>query len=71
MILKLKQHCKYFLISIVFFSVFQSESVFAFQEPIIRVLILKNNNIRIRADKSIPLTIKGENFSNKKIKGLT
>ena len=71
MILKLKHFSKYCLISIVFFSVFQSEAVFALKEPIIRVLILKNNNIRIRADKTIPLTIKGENFSNKKIKGLT
>ena len=71
MILKLKHYSKYCLISIVFFSVFQSEAVFALKEPIIRVLILKNNNIRIRADKTIPLTIKGENFSNKKIKGLT
>ena len=71
MILKLKDYGKYFLISIIFFSVFQSESVFAFKEPIIRVLILKNDNIRIRSDKSIPLTIDGKNFSNKKIKGLT
>jgi stage II sporulation protein D len=34
-------------------------------------LISKNNNLRIRSDKSIPLIIKGKNFSNKKIKGLT
>ena len=71
MILKLKNYGKYCLISIVFFSVFHSESVFAFKEPIIRVLILKNDNIRIRSDKSIPLTIDGKIFSNKKIKGLT
>ena len=71
MILKLKDCGKYFLISIISFSVFQSESVFAFEEPIIRVLILKNDNIRIRSDKSIPLTIDGKIFSNKKIKGLT
>ena len=51
--------------------VFQSESVFASREPIIRVLISKNNNLRIRSDRSIPLTIEGENFSNKQIKGLT
>ena len=37
----------------------------------IRVLISKNRNLRIRSDKSIPLIIKGQKFSNKKIKGLT
>ena len=72
MILQLKKnYSKYCLISILFFCIFQSESVFAFKEPIIRVLISKKNNLRIRSDKSIPLIIKGKNFSNKKIKGLT
>jgi stage II sporulation protein D len=71
-ILKLKKnYSKCLLISILVFSVFQTETVFASREPIIRVLISKNNNIRIRSDKSIPLTIKGKFFSNKKIKGLT
>jgi len=59
------------LISILFICVFQVDTVFASREPIIRVLISKNNNLRIRSDKSIPLTIKGKIFSNKKIKGLT
>ena len=72
MIPKLKEkYSKFCLISILFFCVFQSETVFAFREPIIRVLISKNNNIRIRSDKSIPLIIEGKFFSNKKIKGLT
>ena len=72
MILKLKKNYgKCCLISILFFCAFQSETVFAFREPIIRVLISKNNNIRIRSDKSIPLIIDGKFFSNKKIKGLT
>ena len=72
MILKFKNYySKFCLISILFICVFQSESVFASREPIIRVLISKNNNLRIRSDKFIPLTIKGELFSNKKIKGLT
>jgi len=71
-ILKLKEkYSKFCLISILFFCVFQSETVFAFREPIIRVLISKNNNIRIRSDKSIPLIIEGKFLSNKKIKGLT
>ena len=72
MTLKLKKNfSKCCLISILFICVFQSETVLASREPIIRVLISKNNNLRIRSDKSIPLIIKGKNFSNKKIKGLT
>ncbi len=72
MILKFKNNLsKCCLISILFICVFQSEGVFASREPIIRVLISKNNNIRIRSDRSIPLTINGQIFSNKKIKGLT
>jgi len=71
-ILKLKKiYSKSFLISIFCFCFIQSQSVFAFEEPIIRVLISKDNFIRIRADKSIPLIIEGKNFLNKKISGLT
>jgi len=71
-ILKFKNnYSKYWLIAILFISVFQSENVFASREPIIRVLISKNNNLRIRSDRSIPLTIDGEFFSGQKIKGLT
>ena len=72
MILKLKNnYSKYFFISILFICFFQSERVFASREPIIRVLISKSNNLRIRSDRSIPLTIEGKLFSSKKIKGLT
>jgi len=71
-ILKFKNNfSKCCLISILFIYVFQSEIVFASREPIIRVLISKNNNLRIRSDRSIPLRIEGEFFSSKKIKGLT
>jgi len=71
-ILKFKIHySKCCLISILFISVFPSESVFASREPIIRVLISKNDYIRIRSDRSIPLTIEGKFFSRKRIKGLT
>ncbi|MCQ9203294.1 MAG: SpoIID/LytB domain-containing protein [Prochlorococcus marinus CUG1436] len=72
MIFKFKNNfSKCCLISILFICVFQSESVFASKEPIIRVLISKNKNLRIRSDRSIPLTIEGKLFSSKKIKGLT
>jgi len=71
-ILKSKNnYSKYCLITILFICVFQSQSVFASREPRIRVLISKNNNLRIRSDRSIPLIIEGEFFSSKKIKGLT
>jgi len=66
-----KNYSKYCLLSILFICIFQSDSVFASREPIIRVLISKNDNLRIRSDRSIPLTIQGKLFSSKKIKGLT
>ena len=62
---------KFYLILIIIFCVFQNQSLSAAREPLIRVLISKNRNLRIRSDKSIPLIIKGQKFSNKKIKGLT
>jgi len=65
------KYSKSCLISILFICVFQSETVLASREPIIRVLISKSKNLRIRSDKSIPLTIEGKSFVNKKIKGLT
>ena len=72
MILKFKNnYIRFSLISIFFICFCQSESVFASREPIIRVLISKSNNLRIRSDRSIPLTIEGKFFSSKKIKGLT
>ena len=72
MILKtIKISNKLCLIGIIVFCLFQNHSVSASREPLIRVLIAKNRNLRIRSDKSIPLIIKGQKFSNKKIKGLT
>ena len=67
----IKNSNKFYLIGIIIFCVFQNQSVFAAREPLIRVLISKNRNLRIRSDRSIPLIIKGQKFSNKKIKGLT
>ena len=62
---------KFCLIGIIVFYVFHNHSVLASKEPLIRVLISKSNNLRIRSDGSIPLIIEGQKFSNKKIKGLT
>ncbi len=67
----IKNSYKFYLIGIIIFCVFQNKSVSASREPLIRVLISKNRNLRIRSDRSIPLIIKGQKFSNKKIKGLT
>ena len=67
--IKITRNC--FLIFIINLSVFQTRPLLASRIPIIRVLIAKNNKVRIRADKSIPLTIEGQKFSNKKFKGLT
>ncbi len=72
MIRKLKNnHSKCRLIIILFICVFQIRPLQAARVPIIKVLILKNKNIRIRADRSVPLTVEGQKFSNKKFKGLT
>ncbi len=72
MILKIiKTTHKFCLITIITFCFFQNRTVLASTEPIIKVLILTDKNIRIRSDRSIPLTIKGQRFSSKKIKGLT
>ena len=72
MILKtIKISNKLCLIGIIVFCLFQNHSVYASREPLIRVLISKKRNLRRRSDKSIPLIIKGQKFSNKKIKGLT
>ena len=62
---------KFLLIVIVILCVCQTQSLRASRASIIKVLIAKDKKIRIRADRSIPLTIKGQRFSNKKIKGLT
>ena len=61
----------YFLIFIINFCSFQTPPLKASNTPIIKVLILKDDKIRIRADRSIPLTVEGERFLNKKFKGLT
>ena len=72
MILKIiKTTHNFCLISILIFCFSQNQTISASREPIISVLILKDKKIRIRSDRSIPLTIKGQRFLNKRIKGLT
>ena len=62
---------KFFLIFIINFCVFQTRPLLASKIPTIKVLVLKDNKIRIRADRSIPFTVEGQRFLNKKFKGLT
>ncbi len=62
---------KFCFLAIVVFCVFHNHALSSSREPLIRVLISKSKNLRVRSDKTIPLIIKGEKFSNKKIKGLT
>ena len=71
MIFKLiKVQHKVCLVSIVLFCFFHND-LYASKEPTIRVLISKNDKIRIRSDRFIPLTVEGNSFFNNKIKGLT
>ena len=67
--IKITHNC--FLIFIVNFCFFQIRPLKASRIPTIRVLILKNKKIRIRADSTIPLTFEGQSFYKKKFKGLT
>ena len=60
-----------FLILIINSCFIQIRPLRASKIPTIKVLILKDNKIRIRADRSIPLTVGGQRFLNKKFKGLT
>ena len=72
MIVKIiKNHGKLCVLSIIFFCVFQNNTVFAANEPIIRVLISRKSKLRIRSDRSIPLNIKGKSLSTQKVRGIT
>ncbi len=62
---------KYIALTIIPVTIFHQKGVEASNEPIIRVLIEKKNNLRVRSDSSIPLIIKGNKFYNKRVKGLT
>ena len=59
-----------FLVLIILTQITPSK-VDALQQPIIRVLIRKDNYLRIRSDGSIPLRVKSDLFFNKKVKAIT
>ena len=62
---------KYFVIGFISLSSFCNQNLNASNEPIIRVLISKEKNLRIRADKNIPLIFKYKNLIKKNVKGIT
>jgi len=62
---------KYFVIGFIYLSFFCNQNLNASNEPIIRVLISKENNLRIRADRNIPLIFKYKNLIKKNVKGIT
>ena len=62
---------KYFVICIISLSFFCNQNLNASNEPIIRVLISKEKNLRIRADRNIPLIFKYKNLIKKDVKGIT
>tara|TARA_B100000925_G_scaffold259028_1_gene214301 strand:+ start:337 stop:615 length:279 start_codon:yes stop_codon:yes gene_type:complete len=61
-------------IFIIFFWIYpymNSRELFSLAEPMIKVLIVKDTTLRIRADSKIPLIIENKVFSKKKTKGIT
>ena len=62
---------KYFVTGIISLSFFCNQNLNASNEPIIRVLISKEKNLRIRADGNIPLIFKYKNLVKKNVKGIT
>ena len=67
----LKFTYRYFIIGFISLSFFYTQNLNASNEPIIRVLISKEKNLRIRADNNIPLIFKYKNLIKKNVKGIT
>ena len=66
-----KKALKIFIIFFLIYPFFSSKSLLPFSEPIIKVLIAKDEKLRVRADSSIPLNIREPILTKTKIKGLT
>ena len=68
-----KKALKIFIIFFLIYPFFSNKSLFPFSEPIIKVLIVKDEKLRVRADSSIPLniSIRKPILPKTKIKGLT
>ena len=68
---KIKKTIKIFIIFFLIYPFLSGKSLFPFSEPIIKVLIAKDEKLRVRADSSIPLNISEPILPKTKIKGLT
>ena len=66
-----KKALKIFIIFFLIYPFFSGKSLSTFSEPIIKVLIAKDEKLRVRADSSIPLNISEPILPKTKIKGLT
>lgn len=66
-----KKALKIFIIFFLIYPFFSNKSLLPFSEPIIKVLIAKDEKLRVRADSSIPLNISEPILPKTKIKGLT
>ena len=66
-----KKALKIFIIFFLIYPFFSNRSLLPFSEPIIKVLIAKDEKLRVRADSSIPLNIREPILPKTKIKGLT
>jgi len=62
---------KYLVIGLISLSYFFNQNLKASNEPIIRVLLSKETNLRIRSDSNIPLIVKYKNLIKKNVKGIT
>ena len=65
-----KKALKIFIIIFCIYPFFNTRRLFPFSEPIIKVLIAKDEQLRVRADSSIPLNIQKLIIPQTKIKGL-
>ena len=61
----------YLLLFLIFLLFISNNKVKASSEPLVRVLIARQKNLRIRSDGKIPLVLKNKEFQNKQIKGIT
>jgi len=66
-----KEALKIFIVFSFLYPFFSSKSLLSLSEPNIKVLIAKDEKLRVRADSSIPLNIQDPILSKTKIKGLT
>ena len=66
-----KKALKTFIIFFLIYPFLSGKSLFPLSEPIIKVLIAKDEKLRVRADSSIPLNISEPILPKTKIKGLT